>query len=106
VWVSEWNSGHVSVYDPATQKWQSWKLPGEKPRAYSIYVDENDIVWLTDFAANAIVRFDPKTEDFQRFASDRSSANVRQMLGRKGEVWGAESGVDRLVVISTSGRGS
>jgi virginiamycin B lyase len=106
VWVSEWSSGNVSVYDPATQKWQSWKLPGEKPRAYSVYVDDNDIVWLTDFTANAIVRFDPKTEEFERFPSDRSGANVRQMLGRKGEVWGAESGADRLVVISTTGPGS
>jgi virginiamycin B lyase len=105
VWVSEWSSGNVSVYDPATQKWQSWKLPGEKPRAYSVYVDDNDIVWLTDFTANAIVRFDPRTEEFERFPSDRSGANVRQMLGRKGEVWGAESGADRLVVISTTGPG-
>jgi virginiamycin B lyase len=24
---------------------------------------------------------------------------VRQLLGRPGEVWGAESGVDRLVVV-------
>jgi virginiamycin B lyase len=94
------------VYDPATQTWQTWKLPGEKPRAYSVYVDENDIVWLTDFTANAIVRFDPKSEEFQRFPSDRASANVRQMLGRTGEVWGAESSGDRLVVISTSGMGS
>jgi virginiamycin B lyase len=102
VWVSEWNAGSVSVYDPATQKWQTWKLPGEKPHAYSIYVDEQDVVWLTDFTANAIVRFDPKTQEFQRFPSDRPNANVRQMLGRKGEVWGAESGVDRLVVITAT----
>jgi virginiamycin B lyase len=100
VWVSEWNSGQVSVYDPATDKWQTWKLPGEKPRAYSIYIDEQDIVWLTDFTANAIVRFDPQNERFESFPSDRPNASVRQMLGRKGEVWGAESGVDRLVVIA------
>jgi virginiamycin B lyase len=25
-------------------------------------------------------------------------AEIRQMLGRPGEVWGAESGVDKLVV--------
>jgi virginiamycin B lyase len=62
-------------------------------------VDENDIVWLSDFGANAIVRFDPKTEKFTSFPSDRRSANVRQLLGRPGEVWGAESGNDRLVVI-------
>jgi streptogramin lyase len=29
------------------------------------------------------------------------SAAVRQMLGRPGEVWGAESGTDRLVRIRT-----
>jgi virginiamycin B lyase len=26
------------------------------------------------------------------------NANVRQLLGRPGEVWGAESGADKLVV--------
>ena len=49
--------------------------------------------------ANAIVRFDPVSERFATFPSDRRSANVRQMLGRKGEVWGAESGTDRLVRV-------
>ena len=29
----------------------------------------------------------------------RDNANVRQMLGRKGEAWGAESGTDRLVMV-------
>jgi virginiamycin B lyase len=28
-------------------------------------------------------------------------AAVRQILGRRGEVWGAESGVDKLVVVLT-----
>jgi virginiamycin B lyase len=64
-----------------------------------VYVDERDQVWLTDFAANAIVRFDPVRERFQSFPSDRPNANVRQMLGRPGEAWGAESGTDRLVVV-------
>jgi virginiamycin B lyase len=99
LWVSEWNSGQVSVHDPAGGSWRSWKLPGDTPKTYAVYVDENDLVWLTDFGANAIVRFDPTTEPFTAFPSDRSGANVRQMLGRPGEVWGAESGTDRLVVI-------
>ena len=99
LWVSEWNSGNVSVHDPRDGSWRQWKLPGEAPKTYSVYVDETDKVWLTDFAANAIVRFDPTTETFQSFPSDRPGANVRQMLGRPGEVWGAESGTDRLVVI-------
>ncbi|ACG77535.1 streptogramin lyase [Phenylobacterium zucineum HLK1] len=99
LWISEWNSGQLSRYDPKAGAWKSWMPPGEKPRTYSVYVDETDKVWITDFAANAILRFDPATETFQSFPSDRPGANVRQMLGRPGEAWGAESGTDRLVVI-------
>jgi virginiamycin B lyase len=99
IWVSEWNTGQVSVFDPGNGRWKSWKLPGDAPRAYAVYIDENDDVWLTDFGANAIVRFDPKREMFTSFPGNRKGANVRQLLGRKGEVWGAESGNDRLVVV-------
>jgi virginiamycin B lyase len=69
---------------------------------YAVYVDEKDMVWLSDFGANALVRFDPKDETFEVFALPSSEANVRQILGRTGEVWGAESGVDKLVVINTN----
>jgi virginiamycin B lyase len=101
IWVSEWNSGNVSVHDPADGSWKAWKLPGRNPRTYAVYVDDKDKVWLTDFGANAIVRFDPVTEKFNVFPSDKSGANVRQLDGRAGETWGGESGNDRLVVIQT-----
>lgn len=99
LWISEWNSGNVSMHDPASGSWKAWKLPGERPRCYSVYVDDRDVAWLTDFSANAIVRFDPQTETFLSFPSDRSGANVRQMAGRPGEAWGGESGTNRIVVI-------
>ncbi len=99
VWVSYWNTGHVGMYDPATRSWREWKLPGRSPRAYSVWVDDADRVWLTEWSANAIVRFDPATEKFESFPSTRSGADVRQMLGRSGEAWGAESGNERLVMV-------
>jgi len=101
IWISEWNSGNVSVYDPKAKTWKTWRLPGDSPRTYAVYVDERDVVWLSDFGANAIVRFEPATETFRVFPSDKSGANVRQMLGRPGEVWAPESGNDRLVVFRT-----
>ena len=100
IWVSYWNTGQVGRYDPATKAWREWKLPGNA-RAYSVWVDPDDNVWLTDWSTNAIVRFDPATEKFTSYPSDREGANVRQMLGRAGEAWGAESGTDRLVRIVT-----
>ena len=78
--------------------WREWRLPGPNPMAYAVYVDENDIVWLTDFGANALVRFDPKSETFTVLPHSVPNAAVRQLLGRPGEVWGAMSGQDKLVV--------
>ena len=100
IWVAEWNSGQVSLYDPTDQSWREWPLPGAA-RAYAVYVDEYDLVWLTDFGANALVRFDPVDESFAAYPFPSSGASVRQLLGRPGEVWGAESGVDALVVART-----
>src|SRR5258706_12863448 len=99
IWVSEWNSGNVSVHDPADGSWKAWKLPGSNPRTYAVYVDDKDKDWGTDFGANAILRFDPVTEKVNAFPTGKAGANVRQLDGRSGATWGGESGNDRLVVI-------
>jgi virginiamycin B lyase len=99
IWVSEWNAGKLGRYDPARRRWREWRLPGANPQPYAVYVDERDVVWLTDFGANAFVRFDPRTERFATIKLPSSPANVRQLLGRPGEVWGAESAADKLVVV-------
>lgn len=99
LWVSFWTTGEVGRFDPLAKTWKVWPLPKSKQGCYAVFVDDKDKVWLTDWPANAIVRFDPVTEKFESFLSDRRNASVRQMLGRPGEMWGAESGTDRLVVI-------
>lgn len=101
IWVSEWNAGQLAVLDPATGEWREWPLPGDQPMPYAVYVDENGMIWLSDFGANALVRFDPVRETFEQFPLLSPGASVRQILGRPGEVWGAESGTDKLVVVRT-----
>lgn len=103
VWVSEWDAGQVGVYDPANDRWREWRLPGDHPQAYSVYVDDHDVVWLSDFGANTLVRFEPATERFTSFSLTDEPANVRQILGRPGEVWGAASAADALVRLRTGG---
>ena len=99
LWTSEWNAGQVGRYDPVTETWQEWRLPGDAPRAYAVYVDERDDVWLSDFGSNTLVRFDPGAESFATVALPDPGSAIRQIHGRPGEVWGAASGVDKLVVV-------
>lgn len=107
IWVSEWNSGQLSRFTPSSGEWASWKIPGEAPKAYAVYVDERDMVWVSDFGGNATWLFDPADESFTPFAGSDDGADVRQILGREGEVYLPESGLDRIMVIryGKSGQG-
>jgi virginiamycin B lyase len=101
IWVSEWNSGNLSMHDPAAKSWRIFKVPGDDPHAYAVYVDERDIVWVAEWTNNAVFGFDPATEKFERFGFPRAGTNIRQILGRKGEVWLPESGTEHISVIRT-----
>jgi virginiamycin B lyase len=99
LWTSQWNAGQVAVYDPVTGRWQERRLPGEGPQPYAVYVDERDRVWMSDFGSDALVAFDPASEEFTSYPLPSDPAEVRQIHGRPGEVWGAESAADQLVVV-------
>jgi virginiamycin B lyase len=101
LWVSEFNAGRLGRYDPAARRWREWRLPGDDPHPYAVYVDKRDTVWLTDFGEDRLLRFDPRTERFTPIRLPTAQAAVRQLLGRTGEVWGAESAADKLVVLRT-----
>ena len=98
VWVAEWNSGNLSRYEPATKKWSTWKAPGDDPHVYAVYVDPDDKVWVSEWSAQVMLRFDPQTQKFESFRSSSRYPNVRQIHGRKGEVWTPESAADKVVV--------
>jgi virginiamycin B lyase len=98
VWVAEWNSGNLSRYEPKSGKWSAWKAPGQGPQVYAVYVDGTDKVWVSEWASQTMLRFDPASEKFESFKSSSPYPNVRQIHGRKGEVWTPESGADKIVV--------
>ena len=102
IWVSEWNSGNLSMHDPAANSWRTWKLPGANPHAYAVYVDERDIVWVSEWTNNVMFRFDPASEKFEAIAMLRNNTAIRQILGRAGEVWLPESGTEHITVIRTA----
>jgi virginiamycin B lyase len=98
LWLAEWNSGQLSRYEPKSGRWSQWKAPGEAPKVYAVYVDETDRPWVAEWTKQVMLRFDPATEKFESFKSSSTHANVRQIHGRKGEVWTPESSADKIVV--------
>jgi virginiamycin B lyase len=100
LWASEWVGGRLARYTPSTGTWREWAMPGgAASQGYAIYVDAADVVWITDFGTNALVRFDPVTETFQSFPYPSPNAFVRQIVGDAQGIWGPESGTDKLVLF-------
>ena len=99
--------GQLPRYDPATGAWSEWRLPGEQPRSYAVYVDSRDHISLSDHAlgggpaaggSDTLVYFDPQTETFTTVVSPEP-LRVAQLGGFRGEVWGADRGRGRVVVV-------
>jgi virginiamycin B lyase len=102
VWVSEYNSGRLGRYDPKSGDWREWPLPGDHPQPYAVFADDAGTVWLSDVGAGRLVSFDPATETFTVANGDAPA--VRQLHGRTGEVWGAASGSDQILLVRTGSR--
>ena len=100
LWISEFLAGQLARYEPSKNSWRSWRLPGDKPEPYAVYVDKHSLVWLSDFRAGTLLRFDPAKGQFTQIAGQKSDVWVRQLLGRPGEIWGADSAHDRLIRVT------
>jgi virginiamycin B lyase len=57
-------------------------------------------VWLSEWSSSTLLRFDAASGRFEQATPDGGYSTVRQILGRRGEAWGAESGSDRLVRVT------
>jgi virginiamycin B lyase len=98
VWVSEPGGRRLAVYDPASEGWREWPLPGgARARPGPVWVDADGLVWLGDAGARTLLRFDPVAERFASVALPAGVAGLRALGGREGEVWGAAAGADLLV---------
>ena len=110
LWTSEWNGGHLGRYVPATGEWTRWRVPGapegENAGIYAIYVDDQDIVWVSNFTDNAVYSFDPATEQFTKVPGSDPESDVRQILGSPGVIWLPESGNNSIMRIDTTTPGA
>jgi virginiamycin B lyase len=88
VWYASLAGNHIARVDPATGQATVIEPPTPGQGARRIWSD-------------SLVRFDPATEAFSSHPLPDNPGNVRQILGRPGEVWGAESAADALVRLKT-----
>ena len=105
IWVAERSAGNFSMHDPAcgtgADSWRTWKAQGADPHVYAVYVDDQDVVWASQWTNNQVLRFDAGSEKFSLVTLPHPGADICQILGRRGEVWLPESGTEFVSVVKT-----
>lgn len=99
LWMPKASEGGLASYDPARKAWQDWTLPKRSGVPSSVFADETGRIWIGGATPDALLRFDRRTGQFERFALTFGEVGQLRIQGRKGEVWVAESAADRLTVF-------
>ena len=102
IWYADYSRGFLGRLDPKTGDVKEFASPsGPRSQPYGITA-LNDIIWYSESAVspNTLVRFDPKTAQFQSWPIPAGGGVVRNMMPtRAGGLVLAESGVNRVALV-------
>jgi streptogramin lyase len=76
IWYTPHRSPYIGKLDPRTGAVKEYRVPdtpGALPGTHRVWVDKDDVVWLSENWAHNLTRFDPKTEQFKQFHIETDS---------------------------------
>jgi virginiamycin B lyase len=100
--VTLYGKGTLLRVDPVTEKVvKEYPLPaGPTGGPYAVTVDGAGMVWANEFAADTVVRLDPKTDQIRVFTLPSKDVGIRKMVvDAEGRLWYMGSHNGRLGVI-------
>jgi virginiamycin B lyase len=103
IWYTDFSRGYLGRLDLKSGEVKEWASPsGQKSQPYAITV-RKDVVWYVESntAPNMLVRFDPKTEQFQSWGIPAGGGVVRNMVTmRDGRLGLAESALNKVAIAT------
>jgi virginiamycin B lyase len=106
IYFTDYEGGNLGRLDPETGAVKMWPSPGgAKSGPYGIAITPDGGVWFSESGVkpNTMVRFDPKTEQFERATIPSGGGTVRNMVATPdGRIYIACSGVNKVGVVQPS----
>jgi len=100
VWYTDYRRGYLGRLDPQTKQVKEYASPsGTDSQPYGITITPDGAVWYSESGVepNTLVRFDPRTETFQKWDIPSGGGVVRHMVtAPNGELLLAYSGVNKV----------
>jgi len=103
-WIPAFDEGALMRFDPATAKFESWKVPGvapgeyETPYALNVYRPTGE-VWMAANNSDRILRFSPATKTFRSYPSPTRVTFLRDFSFTKdGRVCSSQSNLPAYAI--------
>jgi len=61
IWVNEYRAGKIASFDPKTEQWKEYALPGASPTPYALNIDKHNHIWYSSMDMDIIGELDPAT---------------------------------------------
>jgi virginiamycin B lyase len=92
VWFSERGGNKLGRFDPKTEAFKEYDLPGPAASPYAIGMDRNKMIWYASHEQDTIGRFDPETGDVVEYPYPHSEISMREFfMDSQGRMWYASS---------------
>ena len=92
IWFGEWFAGQLGRFDPHTETFKEFPLPGSDSTPYAVGVDRDDFVWYNSFDNDTLGRLDPTTGKVVEYPLPCSGDEIREILrDSDGRMWFATS---------------
>ena len=88
IWVSEFEGGKMAKFDPTTQKFTEYPLPGPDPSPYSMGFDTDGYLWYNSHRMDTLNRLDTKTGKVIEYPVPHSEVDMREFFrDAQGRLW-------------------
>jgi virginiamycin B lyase len=92
VWFSERRGNKIGRFDPKTETFKEFPLPGPEASPYAIGIDRNHMIWYSAHEQDTLGRLDPKTGEVIEYPYPHSEISMREFfVDSQGRMWYASS---------------
>jgi virginiamycin B lyase len=97
VWFTERTGGKIGHFDPKTEMFKEFQLPGPSPSPYAIGIDRDHMIWYSSHEQDVVGRLNPDTGEVIEYPFPHSEISIREFFNdSRGRMWFASSSNDRV----------
>jgi len=88
VWFSERVGNKIGHFDPKTESFKEFDLPGPSASPYAIGIDRNRMIWYSSHEQDTLNRLDPKTGEVIEYPFPHAEISMREFfVDSQGRMW-------------------